>query len=467
MTSSARFLTSTDFELPLFVDRNGTLKTREAGLIPMIRWPDGRWCHHANDYMLSLFERGKSRHQRGGTLSTYAAHLSHLIRFCHLRSLSFSELTDNDFKAFIASLVTCDDDQFSTRRTHATRSNNSVLDIARTSIGFLKNVADSTCDPGLIGPGARINTVERRFIRLSKKRGGNSKVSTYWSHSCLPNPSAKKTRKPISSSDIERLREAIGRMTSSSLLRKRRLVMLRVLEMTGARRGEVELLTCRDIYSAANMHEPMLRLKTLKSAEGATREVPVSASDLRFVIEYIEKNRRPLIARLGMAAQDDNHLLVSATTGKGLRANTITNELALIARAANLETQCCPHLFRHRFITKAVQLIVDRNLTQNRSAFRRAIMDSGTLLVHLMQWTGHKDRESFAGYIDLGFDEGPSAVDRNAAARLRLAVESTLRQVETLMMELPRDGAASSKSSILLEVIGTLHGELVKAMSSD
>lgn len=467
MTSSARYLTRTDFELPLFVDRNGTLKTREAGLIPMIRWPDGRWCHHANDYMLSLFERGKSRHQRGGTLSTYAAHLSHLIRFCHSRSLGFSELTDNDFKALITSLVIRGEDQFSTGRKHATRSNNSVLDIARTSIGLLKSVAESTCDPGLIGPGGRIHVVERRSVRLSKKRGGNPKVSTYWSHSCLPNPSAKKTRKPISSRDIERLREAVGRMPSSSFVRKRRLVMLRVLEMTGARRGEVELLTCRDIYSAANMSEPMLRLTTLKSAEGTAHEVPVSASDLRFIVEYIEKNRRPLISRLGMAGQDDNRLLVSATNGKGLRANTITNEIALIAQAADLATQCCPHLFRHRFITKAVQLIIDRNLTQNRSAFRRAIMDSGTLLVHLMQWTGHKDRESFSGYVDLGFDEGPSAVDRNAAARLRLAVESTLRQVETLMMELPRDTATKSKSSILLEVIGTLHGELVKAMSPD
>ncbi|MGG2102675.1 tyrosine-type recombinase/integrase [Stenotrophomonas sp. NRRL B-14846] len=376
-------------------------------------------------------------------------------------------MTDNEFRAFVASLKTCEEDRFSSSRSAVNRSNSSVLDIARTAIGFLKCVAESTSDPGLIGPGGRINIVEHRSVRMPRKKGGNPKVSMHWTHSCLPKPSAKKSRKPISSSDIEKLREATVRVSTSSFLRKRRLVMLRLLEMTGARRGEIELLCCRDIYAAAAMRDPMLRLKTLKSDQNAAREVPVSASDLRLIIEYIEKNRRPLLANLGVAAQDENHLLISATTGKGLKANTITNEIGFIAKAANLETQCCPHLFRHRFITKAVQLIVDRNITQNRSAFRRTIMDSGTLLVHLMQWTGHKDRESFAGYIDLGFDEGPSAVDRNAAARLRLAVESTLRQVKTLMMELPKDGITGSKSSVLLEVVGTLHRELVDAMSAD
>lgn len=48
-----------------------------------------------------------------------------------------------------------------------------------------------------------------------------------------------------------------------------------------------------------------------------------------------------------------------------LRTNTITNEFAFITKAANVETQCCPHLLTHRFITTAAQLTVDRNLTKN------------------------------------------------------------------------------------------------------
>src|ERR1051326_365216 len=85
---------------------NGDVVSVPVGRIPLMVWPNGRWCWEANTYLGSLLERGLSTRTRGGTLLTYAAHISHLLRYCAatLRRTRFIELTDGQFTDFVRGL---------------------------------------------------------------------------------------------------------------------------------------------------------------------------------------------------------------------------------------------------------------------------------------------------------------------------------------------------------------------------
>ena len=64
-------VTTQDYRLPIAMDVRGKAVTVQADNIPMLSWPDNRWCLEANLYMLELYERGLSRRNGGGTLTVY------------------------------------------------------------------------------------------------------------------------------------------------------------------------------------------------------------------------------------------------------------------------------------------------------------------------------------------------------------------------------------------------------------
>jgi len=75
--------TSKIFELPLLISKNNSVVTSLADYFPTLSWPDGRWCFEANVFMLELYYKGLSRKNKGGTLLTYAANISPIIRYCY------------------------------------------------------------------------------------------------------------------------------------------------------------------------------------------------------------------------------------------------------------------------------------------------------------------------------------------------------------------------------------------------
>jgi hypothetical protein len=98
-------LTERSFQAPHYVDHDGRLRLRQGDNIPLVVWPDGSWCHAANRFMREQFEKGLSRRNRGGSLAVAAAQITHLIRFCYQRRVDPSDLTDNQFREFMAYLM--------------------------------------------------------------------------------------------------------------------------------------------------------------------------------------------------------------------------------------------------------------------------------------------------------------------------------------------------------------------------
>ncbi|MGQ2965656.1 MAG: tyrosine-type recombinase/integrase, partial [Methylophilus sp.] len=236
-------LTSNEFEMPHYVDLQHKVHTRKANDIPMMSWPDGSWCLPANIYILNLYEKGLSRLNEGGTIKSYATNISHLLRYVYYNKIEINELTDNEFCLFITMLQ---GERNQNNPEAFVRDANAVIAIGTNCLDFLHTVGKLYHNPNLIGPDGQIRAFEKQIeIKQEAVNKGPTKVyRNYWSHRSFPSPDPKKKRLPISSINIEKLRQIILPTSSSIFLRKRRYVMLKLLEITGGRRSEVASLTC-------------------------------------------------------------------------------------------------------------------------------------------------------------------------------------------------------------------------------
>ncbi|TAH13920.1 MAG: site-specific integrase [Curvibacter sp.] len=403
---------------------------RDASNIPLVVWPDGRWCFEVNAYMLRLLDRGLSRFNRGGTLSTYATYLSHLIRFCANNSLEFRELTDSSFTLFIRGINgERSRDSIAAKR----RESSSVIDIAKICLDFLEFVGKLN-GITLIGPTAAIRAERVKSARPGF--GGSQIYVESWHHHSLPTPSPERERLPVSSASIMRMRDQIPKCSSTEFQVRRRQVMLRALDITGGRRSEISNLTVESVINASQMVPPRLELLTVKGRgkhKNKARLIPITRHDANLLLQFVRVNRQTIIKRTCGARHDHGFVFISEKTGNALRPNTITQEISTISRAAKLDVRVSPHLFRHRFITNVFRALIEEYKAQNADEFRSKLMSDQDIKTKLAEWTGHSSIESLDRYIHLAFAEINGlnkSIEIVAAKRAIRTFEMALTQID-------------------------------------
>lgn len=434
------------FRLPWIVENGVSIYYVDAECLPLMRWPDGRWCFAANSFMLELFRGGLARLPRGGTLGTYAAYLSHLIRFCHAAKTDFHELTDQQFTLFMRTLHgerRVDDELARVREASTTN------DIGHLCLRFLEHVGELSGQPAFVGPSGAIHAKRR----TTTYRGITRVV---WDHPSFPVRSGVRSRLPISLRQIQSLQRAATEHSSSLYQRLRRYVMLRLLEITGGRRSEVMRLTVESVRAAVSMDKPALSLVTLKRRDRLHRLVPISRHDARFLLDFANRAREKVIKATCGKAEDDGILLVSETTGRGLRSNTITQEVWELAHSGGVEGKACAHMFRHRFITKLFVVLIEQHAIENEDSFRRMLVSTETFKNLVLEWTGHKRAESLERYIHLAFAEFAGAgttIDAVIALRDAEAAQHHLAQLERDLAEgIPPDEAVSRMKLLVADL---------------
>lgn len=464
--SKLYFLTASDYELPSHIDIYHRVITREAADIPMIMWPDGTWCFPANFYMLALFHRGLSRKNRGGTLLTYATNISHFMRYIFHNKIDLASLTDNQFSLFIKMLQ--GEKRASQPEVNA-RDANAVIAIGRNCLDFLASVGRLYQDENFIGPKGQIRAEQKDFeVKQEGGRKGNVKlIRQYWHHRTFPTADSKNKRLPISTDALEKLRQIIQVASGTIFQRKRRYVMLKLLEITGGRRSELAALTCESVFKASKMAQPMLKLMTAKRRGGKEeyRYIPIASHDVAFLLEYIEINRRRIIRTTCGPENDDGYLLISETFGKRLRPNTITQEIAALSKAAGIKEKSCPHMFRHRFITKLFVALIEQHEFENTDSFRRALLDTETIKQKVQQWTGHTRLNSLDVYINLAFEEVTDFKNTYNIVNTKRIIDSFKGTLRQLQAELRNGSSPTEMSSRLDKLIGAFEEDL--DMTSD
>lgn len=438
--------TITHFRLPHHVDRTGQPMMQTADNIPMITWPDSRWCVEANVYMLELYEKGRSRRE-GGTLQQQAKAIIQFLELCH-GQVELINLTDSWLTMFVNALKK--------RKLEKDSSDNRVLAVARYWCSFLNSVGEFHDMPKFIGKNGRIRAEQKEFtIRSSNGKEFKRKS---WSHRSFPVEGAYKRRDPITDDNIRKLRKAVLPVSKGGpvYIRKRRYTMLKVLEITGGRRMEVALLTVGSVRDAEAMigdskleSPPMLTLETVKKRTLDTREVPINKPDLENLVGYINGARARLIKRLkrrNLQYKDPGTLLLNEKTGQPLISNTITQEIGKLKRVAGIKQKVSPHTFRHRFCTKVMVALIERHQCETEDDWRRLLIDKESVAKVLCEWTGHKNLSSLEVYLHLALREAANF----KKTYIKVNLDRTIESSKSNLLQLKQEALAGDLTSLEL-----------------
>lgn len=460
MTKKQLFsLTSETYRLPFAVDSQHQIITMDASHIPMLQWPDKCWCFEINLYMLDLYKRGLSRRNNGGTLRTYAANLSHLIRYCYCNEVDFIDLTDNHFSLFIKTLQ---GERNIQNFNQLIRDANTIIHIGRNCLDFLRFVGEFHNRTNFVGDKGTICSIQKEFdLQLTGKSNHRRISKKYWDHHSFPTPDPYKKRLPIASADIKKLRQAIREIEGISwFLKRRKQIMLMLLEVTGGRRSEVAALTVDSVMTARAMKEPLLKLITVKRRRDTYRYVPIVRPDLDKLISYIEKDRQRIIRQKVGLNQDHGMVFVSETTGLPIKAPTLSDEINALARVAQIDGKICAHMFRHRFITKLFVSLIEQHQFDQADDFRKALLDTQSIKQKIQQWTGHANLTSLDVYIDLAFDEVSKFNNTLDRFFLKRVVDSLREEIEDIQHELQLNKNVNSLISKIEMVLNNFEMEL-------
>ncbi len=381
MSTSLTF--TKNMEIPIYFFNN-KFKTKVFSKFPFFTYSNGMPCLPLNSYIQSEQIVKLSEE----TLFKIAYSLTHILRFCESNKIKLSNFIENDLLAFSQSLQEED------------RENRTTVFILSNTLSFFNYLGNKFLDID----NYCIDVLHCFYKKTLTK--GNKEVKSL-SHICFPTKEPTKRRSPVSLGNIEKMYESVGETSNSTFVQKRNRVILKLLEITGARVGEIALLTVEDIQNIFSQENSSLKMRTLKRRGGLIdyRYVPVNKADFNEVLTYIKIYRSKIIKNTIGKANDEGFLLVNENTGKAILSITITNEINKIRKVAGIEENVCAHMFRHRFITNLFIQLIKQYDIQNKDQFRNSLMDLENLKVYIQQVTGHKNVNSLDNYIDIAKSE--------------------------------------------------------------
>lgn len=236
--------------------------------------------------------------------------------------------------------------------------------------------------------------------------------------------------------------------------------MLMMLEVTGGRRGEIASLTVNSVMTAKTMKNPMLELITLKRRTPHSRKIPIPSPDLDMLISFIEKQRYHSLRKTLGSRSDHGYVFVSETNGYPIKAQTLSQEIYLLAKTAGIDEKAHAHMFRHRFITKLFVALIEQHNFENVDNFRRALLDTESMKQKIQQWTGHTNPASLEIYINLAFEEVSNFKKTYDTISLHRVVVSVRNRIAIIRDEINSGIATLDIMAQLEQLLDTFECEL-------
>lgn len=423
-----------------------SLSGRTARFLPMIRWPNGRWCLEGNLFLNRLLDKGVSLKGKGGTLTTYCSYLAPLLRFCFFAKKQPSDLSDVDFKFVLSTLASIDKKKGKPRNNRTT-----MVKIGSVWLEFLAFVGSYySIEHFLSHSESNANDGIGMIKGFKKKRAGklpNGHVYYYetWHHPSFPGErDPEEKRFPLSELDVAKLREAADDAQCSHFIRQRRLVTIELFDILGCRRMEAVRLTVADVEAAIEADEearkrgdvefvPSITFRSVKKKGNKTRErtVPVNRISLDFLASY-NKLRKRHLKELGVKESPASAFLVRESNGQGLQPNWLTQEFRFLAQKAGLAGPCSPHMMRHRFITQAFVTLIVSHKINSVDEFHAMLLDSERFKEVVRDYAGHASKETLERYLHLAFDQVASYKKVVQRAELERALDAVSRLKDRL-----------------------------------
>lgn len=414
---------------------------------PIVCWPNGSICIPVTLYLNALYSPGSRPTGNAGTLVTYAKNLSHLVRFCSVRRVSFQDLDDNAITEFVTRLQ--DETTLKNHILHKARGASQVRVIARRVFHFLIWLQDFFSIPNFISKYPANQAQINLIVRTSNIRGYSTE---FYDHPSLPTADTPKKRYPVTTPHIEKLFQANIESSQSAYVKRRRAAMIQLARATGARRIEMNSVTVDDIRKAYEYGS--LSVVVRKTKKKKVREIPILKTQLAPIIQFIEGHRALLVRKTMGAAKDPGNLCLSVH-GKPLSDETLTNDMHDLAKLAGLKVNVCLHMFRHRYFTDMAF-----NMLQGiREFVERKELTAPTEQIILQQMRAlsqHEDDKTLLGYIHAAYKEADAWDLGERLWQMSQVHDSMISALASLRTELAKEtpNAKNTRAFRLLDEFG-------------
>lgn len=478
-----------DIEIPILAQPMRTSSSNSKNLhLPAtfyVTWPDGRACHILNMYLIDMAISVTVRSDDGGTLKHISSDLTHLVRFCWENDLQFDSLTDADFRMLVSQLLSSDSLPTSKRP----RDNNTVRRIIMRTLHFLSWVQHHfMLKRTLVGPsnsGAQVG--------LSMKPSDYLRTSSKLVYPYLPPKDINDPKKPMPTELRNHLVRAVHRLyqnqvenarwTNSPLARLqndflliRRQLLLRLLESTGCRPGELRELSVsknRKKLEACKLILPTLKRRKARLVE---RLIPLDDSTAIKFSAYLDLREKFMAAlqRSERSSHPNDCVFISVKDAAPLRVSSLETEFKRIRFEAHAtegmvgDYRACMSMFRHRFITKMVAIYLSEFLRDNPLKNRFSIGDSDyrSILTRVKVLTGHARVESLFPYLDAAWEELGVFNGADATADALRALEAGRADLEDAQLLMPTNSTPESLEAVesAKNALASLHARLDKIL---
>lgn len=444
-------------------------------------WPNGTPCLPIEMFLMYRSSEVSIKKSDGGTVGVYAAHLTHLARFCYEENVDFVNLTSFHVDQLISNLVREVDDY-----NYRKRNNDTIKKIISNCIRFLIWLQKTFLPKRrIIG----IDTVSERYqikLKVGKLKGKKGKYTEYnYFPLELPRSSISQ-KKPISESNIKLLWDALAMSKAEAnvnkrllglfskedcedhleYMYKRRELQLDMLASTGIR--PQELINIRVKVNRMYLSESNLMIPTLKRRDNYNRVIPLEQATVIRLGVFIEIYRNKLINRLikyniiSSINDVDDVIYLNPETAKKVKPDAAYQEFKRLSDKAGITQKSCQSMFRHRFVTNMVKLhlvsFMDKSPLKNKYNFVDG--DYRTILTKVMKFTGHKDPESLYHYIDLAWGELNVFSHSYEINHLQYKLKSIMYLTSALKGELELHKGATRKS--ILNIVNEKISEIEK-----
>jgi site-specific recombinase XerD len=445
---------------------------------PFVVWPNRKPCLAINAYFLV------QTHVTGATLKTYANQLSHIIRYCYEKNISFDELKDSDMFEFSEKLQ---GETSPLSITLPARNRNTTRQIINRTLAFLlwlnKTYLRNHEVPLIAEKGSGAQITIRYHRNHHKKKGYND---IYVSHPCMPTKDSPETVRPIPLSVIQKLEqhtEDISLIENQSemtkrretdqqhftrkleYLRARRRFMIWLLRRTGLRPDELASMT--ETENSNVLQTKLLIIKTAKRRKKVTpkRQFQITTKDALIVKRYLSNRDtwlNHLVATKRLEAKES--ALFLSENGKAISKESLTRDFARLVEGIGLsDTKTCLSMFRHRFITyEVIAYLTEFMDNTNKSKILMTDEDYRGILRKVTDKTGHGSPESLWQYIDLAWEE----MNVWSSAEKKLEQSRAVEQIHSEILDLKsniRTQTLSNKQ--LLSIVDDKLTELLHTLS--
>lgn len=406
---------------------------------PFMYWPSNKPCEPVNMYLLDI-----AHGVTGDTLKTYAAQLSHLVRYCGVNNVGIEHLTD----AHLHDLSK----QLQEERSHRhplepARNRNTVRDILCRAIQFLLWYQETFMPhlrTPLIGEQKISPQINVKRVKNDRGRGRGRRGEYYYTHAAMPAAESREPKRPIARPIIEEIQRAIYRQSvleerserftqrytsdrellraQLEYIRARRVFMIWMMMRTGLRPAELIQMSVQD-------NENILTTRTLKIPTKKRRKVTAPMRHFPILLDAATVVYRYLLSRTAYCGAlkcagiepEPGTAFFLTVNGEPIKKTSLEKDFErLVVLAGYKDVQACLSMFRHRFITYEVTVHLKEFIEKSgKSRQMMTDIDYESILKRVADKTGHASVQSLWHYIDLAWEElGVWASTDKALARL-------------------------------------------------